>query len=346
VLASRRSRIRSFPKPPFDPAQGIRLVKRKTAWLSGITAYLEDLELCEDRVQIAEGRAVIAPGQLNETGVGNVLREVACRADVGAQDVRPGHDERRNANQREDTAHVEIRVHPPEGAECARAGAEKVEAGQTRDVLRRRGRHRWAQPLLFQPFAIAPVANDLLTAPLVVGARFEPLQLRAANEARQRMEQNEAGRSLRIGGREERPECATVVMTDEHGLLGVHGVHDRADVVHAGLEGREAEVAVGHAGSALVDADHTPERSEPAKEPGQVCGLPGDLDMLDEARNPDQIAGPLAQHLVGDVDLAAARVPGLWQHHCGKSPPPSQNAPPSRPLASSGSIGSDLEGIR
>ena len=77
--------------------------------------------------------------------------------------------------------------------------------------------------------------------------------------------------------------------------------------------GRFAGDRVGEAGAALVEHDQARERREAAEEPPERRVFPVPLDMGEEARHVDQIHGPVADDLVGDVDAAAARVARLWK---------------------------------
>ena len=69
---------------------------------------------------------------------------------------------------------------------------------------------------------------------------------------------------------------------------------------------------IGESEPATVEDDNTREGREASKEPCQRSLLPVQIELRDPARNPDEV-GPVAECLIGDLDLAARRVVGLRQ---------------------------------
>ena len=114
-------------------------------------------------------------------------------------------------------------------------------------------------------------------------------------------------RALRIGGREENRQGRALGYPEEHRMLGTGGVHDRPDVVHALLEGRDTDHAVGHAYSTLVEQDEAGERSQPLEEAGDVWILPPDLDVADKPFDEHEVALRLTDDLVRDVYAISGR---------------------------------------
>ena len=91
-------------------------------------------------------------------------------------------------------------------------------------------------------------------------------------------------------------------------------IHDRSDIVHPLLEVGQPDPAVREARAALVEADQPREGSEPLEEVSVRRVLPVDLEMREEARDEYEVEGAFTGDLVGDVDLAAPRVPDRRDH--------------------------------
>src|SRR5438477_6479078 len=119
---------------------------------------------------------------------------------------------------------------------------------------------------------------------------------------------------LRIRGGEENAHWTALGDADQGCTLRPGGVHDRSHVVHARLQRWDAADAVGHSGSPLVEANESAERREPTVEGGHSRHLPGELNVRDEAGYVHDVEGSVACDLVGDADVAAARVTGLGVH--------------------------------
>jgi hypothetical protein len=73
--------------------------------------------------------------------------------------------------------------------------------------------------------------------------------------------------------------------------------------------------AVAEARSALVEQDQAAEPGEPPHQVGVARLVPVDVQIGNEARHEDEIDRPVADHLVGDTDVAALGVSGLRQLH-------------------------------
>src|SRR4029453_5078287 len=71
----------------------------------------------------------------------------------------------------------------------------------------------------------------------------------------------------------------------------------------------EADSPVRETRAALVEADQARERSEPLEEVGVRRIPPVDLEVREEPGDEDQVERSVAGQLVGDVDVAAPRVP-------------------------------------
>ncbi len=124
--------------------------------------------------------------------------------------------------------------------------------------------------------------------------------------------------TLGVRGREEQRDRAAVPLAEQSGTLTPGRVEHSADVVGAFLEVRHVlrRHRVGEADSALVEHHQAREGREAAEE---VCDrrlLPVHVEMRDPAGHVDKVHGPVADDLVGDVVVAALRVPRLRTIHC------------------------------
>jgi hypothetical protein len=117
-----------------------------------------------------------------------------------------------------------------------------------------------------------------------------------------------------VGRGEQHAHRAAVGDAEHGGALAAGGVHDGAHVVHALLERRDAPEPVGEPGAALVEQDEPAEAREPGQEMRQRRIVPGEVDVRDEPRHEDEIERPLAQHLIGDANLAAPGVARVGGH--------------------------------
>ena len=97
-------------------------------------------------------------------------------------------------------------------------------------------------------------------------------------------------------------------MAEQGGALGADRIHHRAHVIHPLLERRHAADTVGRACAALVEPDdaHAPRE---LVDPG-AHRLVVELHRREvETAREDEIERALAEDAVGDVDVAARRVP-------------------------------------
>src|SRR5262249_48714601 len=125
-------------------------------------------------------------------------------------------------------------------------------------------------------------------------------------------QRDQRGRPLGVRRGEENAHVSTLGVAEQRGTLRTDRLEHGADVVHALLEGRQLVVgdAVGESCAALVEEDEAREGGEALEEVRHRRLLPHQLDVRDPARNVDEVARPLARHLIGDVEIAAPRVPG------------------------------------
>jgi hypothetical protein len=64
----------------------------------------------------------------------------------------------------------------------------------------------------------------------------------------------------------------------------------------------------------LIEDDHAAERREPPHPVAVEWVLPSEIDVRNPARDDDEIERPLADDLIGNVDVAALGVPCLGAH--------------------------------
>ena len=123
--------------------------------------------------------------------------------------------------------------------------------------------------------------------------------------------------ALGIGGGKQHAHRPTLGDAEQRGAFGAHCIHDRADIVHALFEMSDADMPVGEAGAAFVEQDQPGKRSQAGKELSRAGRPPSQLDVGNEARNEDQVKRAVADHLVGNVHIAAFRVACFRRCHGG-----------------------------
>jgi hypothetical protein len=103
----------------------------------------------------------------------------------------------------------------------------------------------------------------------------------------------------------------------ERGALNADGIHHRAHVVHALLERRNAADPVGRARAALVEADHPHSLGQLAEVGARSVIVELHRREVHPARE-HEVERPRAEDAIGDVDVAAPRVPGVGALHASK----------------------------
>ena len=116
--------------------------------------------------------------------------------------------------------------------------------------------------------------------------------------------------------------------------LEAHCVHDGSDIVHALVHGGEVSDAVGQTGAAFVEHDNPCKRAESIEPPGNARLSPIVVDVRHESGHKDQVDGPVAEFLVGDVNTLALGITGNWSCHIRSGaayrfPSPSRGATPT-----------------
>ena len=106
-------------------------------------------------------------------------------------------------------------------------------------------------------------------------------------------------------------------MAEDRGPLRADRVHNRAQIVHALLEGRQIcdRDGIREPGAPLVEQDQPRERGEPFEKPPRVGSFPHLFDVRGEPRNVHEVDRALPDHLKGDVHVAALRVARVRDLH-------------------------------
>ena len=238
-------------------------------------------------------------------------RDVPALVDVGVGVADPVQHQRRHLDRREHPADVDAAVHEDQVAGGAGAGRgaspSRPPAGE--GGVGRRGDGRdvaLGPPLPFDPGGLGrPVVPG--RCPGIVVVRVDPLGVRPVED--------EGGGPVRVRGGEQDRHGTALRIAEEGGSLAAGGVHDGADVVHAGLEVGQPARSVREPGAPLVEPDQAGERAEPVEEVGRPRFLPIDLQVGDESGNQYQVDRAAAGHLVCDVDPGAPGVADLGVGH-------------------------------
>jgi hypothetical protein len=117
---------------------------------------------------------------------------------------------------------------------------------------------------------------------------------------------------LWIRGREEGGQRRPLRTAEDGRPFDALRIHHCAGVVDPLFDRRRLGDGVGEAGAALVEDQHPSESREPAHELAVSRVLPCDIEVGEDARDVDQVDRAVADHLVGDAELPALRVLGLW----------------------------------
>ena len=83
---------------------------------------------------------------------------------------------------------------------------------------------------------------------------------------------------------------------------------------------------VGQAGASLVEHDNPRPPRQMIEPGGLIRGVPHVFDMRDEARDDDEILRTVAEHLIGNVDVATLGVTNFRVHYMTSMPKPATAA--------------------
>src|SRR4051794_723553 len=282
--------------------------------LGGLAAARQELlDLAQHALAVAEPGRVVVARELGQLRVRQVLGEPAAVPDVDEAIVGPMNDQRGHVDARHDGAHVDVEEHLHQRGDHPRADAGAFHAAEpgSRGGVRghtRRG-HLDDRPL-------APVRGYKLDAGLGQGVdRQRPRVVRRGRRSRQPTRDHQRLRAVRVGGGEEDGHRRALREAHQCGALAAGCVHHGPHVVHALLEcGRLAD-RIRQAGPAAIEVDHPGKRGQPAQKARRLLQLPDQLEVAREAAHEHEVEIPFAEHLVGDVDVAALRVARFGPDH-------------------------------
>ena len=135
-----------------------------------------------------------------------------------------------------------------------------------------------------------------------------------AAEGRLRSMKDKALYALRVRDRQHHGERPSLAPADHVRSFEARCIEDRARILHPLIGRGDARRAVRHAGAAFVEANDARERRHPL-EPAHPARLsPIEAEMSHPAWDHQQVVRTLADDLVGDVHVAAARVVNRRSH--------------------------------
>jgi hypothetical protein len=222
--------------------------------------------------------------------------------------------EGRDADRRQQVADVDLDVHEPERLGRAGAGAashvrrvpaqrRRVAQGVRGDAAEPVSRRRRCPVVLLEE-GEAPAEILFAHAPGVV---------RRLHLTREGAHQDEGGGSRGVGRGEERRHRSSFGETQQDRPLRADRVQHRTNVVHTRFQVGQTlrGNSIGEAGAALVEEDESTHRREPPVKGRKLRVFPTGLERADPAMDENEVDRPVADDLVGDPDVAAARVGDL-----------------------------------
>jgi hypothetical protein len=116
---------------------------------------------------------------------------------------------------------------------------------------------------------------------------------------------------FRVCRSEQYAHCRSIGEADERTPLRADRIHDGANVVHSFFQRWHAGDAIGKTLPPLVEGHHAPQSGQTLQE----CSVSGqfmdEFDVGNRARNDHDVERTVPDRLIGDVDIAAARVARL-----------------------------------
>jgi len=267
-----------------------------------------------DAVRRVERKAVGAR-QLDQPRARDVPGEITAEVESIVSIVAAVQDQCRHGYRGQDRAHVQVEdpsVHPRRGARRHREALYADKPGLHTGILREAGRGQREDRRVLTP--VLPVAFDQL---LGGGVRHPDGIVRRAPPAREGVDQDQRRDALGVArGQHDRHRPAFGVADD--GSAARAGRIQRGQrIVHPLLERRQRveRHRTGHAGAALVEADHAAAAGQ-ALVVQRAAGLvPHRVDVGRPAGDEQDVALAFAEGLVRDVAPVRRCVAGLRTLH-------------------------------
>ena len=216
-------------------------------------------------------------------------------------------DQCRCLDRRQHVANIDLVVGPHQGQNGSRTRRGPL---QSAEPLNERRVILAARRVDRDEHALTPVGlqpeKEVVPLLAVEGPRF-PLD---AGEA---AAQHESRGALRIGSGEHQRHRPALRPAADRGAAGADRVHHRTDIADALLEGLLGH-AIGEPLTPLVEDDDAREGHEPLQQILVDGELPVEIGMGQRSRDEHEIAGTIAKHAVGDVDISAPGVSDVAPH--------------------------------
>jgi hypothetical protein len=268
------------------------------------------LDLLDDWRHLADPWPMICALELHEARAGNVLREVPAMRDGGDHVLAAVEDQRRRADRTQNTANVDLGVHPQQRhcspGTCGHALKAPPPPPRRRIVAPTRQERAEADT-----GAPALSVNSRHLLDLLPG--HTPRIVGPAHHACVGPPEHEVRRAVRIRGGEQHRQRAPLREPEQRGPLEAHGIHYRTDVVHPLLHRRQLSIGhpVGEPSPPLVEVHDAREPVQRRLKTRNPRILSGRLDVADPAAHEHQVDWTGGTDLIGDVHPAALRIANL-----------------------------------
>ena len=126
--------------------------------------------------------------------------------------------------------------------------------------------------------------------------------------------EDQGGASLGMGCSKQRPERSAFGHAHDGSPFDARCIHHRPGVVHPLVQIGQLAETVGQASASLVKHDNPRPRRQMIEPGCLIRGIPHVFDVRNEARDDDEVLRPVAEHLIGNVDVATFGVTNFRVH--------------------------------
>ncbi len=161
---------------------------------------------------------------------------------------------------------------------------------------------------MFDAGRVAPVMDKSLNPPVPLVRSQCPGVCLVAGEAGDGTVENKPGNTLGIGSGKQGTIGTTLGYAHQDRAPAAGSVHDGEDIVHGMLESGWIAGTIGETHAALVKQHQPAAGRQPFPEGNQSRIFPDHVQMGNHAPDKEKVGGALANHLVGNVDIATAHV--------------------------------------